>query len=390
LGYLSYFSPPAELDPAGFHHLACLEFREEIAAHLAAEGLSATVVGTGQPLPGATAQCSSHVTSDSLVTVVVCTRNRSHILGSCLDRLAALTYAPLEILVVDNAPSDSRTYDLVTARAQQDSRFRYLLERRPGLSAARNRGLDEARGTFVAFTDDDVAVDPEWIQGLVRGFRAAPDVTCVTGLVCTAEINNASEAYFDARSPSWSRRFATEIYDMAEHRRDSAAYPFSAGIFGTGANFALRRDVVTDVGTFDEALGAGTSARGGEDLDIFVRVLLSGHQLVYHPAAVVWHYHRADHRDLMAQMFANGTGLSAVLTKFLLSSDTRNSLLRRIPAGALKMRTAWRDTDERLNGDSQAPRLAWAREVAGLVAGPWLYLAGKRTARQRLRTDATV
>ena len=389
LGYLREPSPPmgldamdidaGEIDAGALGSRARAEFADRIDDHLALEGIHPGA-RDGADLPVSTTSCPNRVTADELVSVVVCTRDRSHVLSPCLDRLAALTYPRLEILVVDNAPTDDSTRLLVQARADQDARFRYVQEPRPGLSAARNRGIREANGTYVAYTDDDVAVDAGWVEGLLRGFRSAENVDCVTGLVCTAGIASPAEAYFDARSPSWSSRFDAELFDLADHRGDSSVYPYSAGIYGTGANFAFRRAVFAQVGSFDEALGAGTPTRGGEDLDMFVRILLSGGTIAYQPAAIVWHHHRADDDALLTQLFGYGTGFSAYLTKIIAQRSTRWDVLRRIPIGVIRMASIQKDTQDRLTAGAAPPKRAWTRELAGYAAGPWLYLRAHRAA----------
>jgi len=326
------------------------------------------------------------------VSVVVCTRDRPEELRSCLQRLRALTHPHLEVVVVDNAPSDERTRTVVAEAAAADPRFRYVRESRPGLAVARNPGLAEARGALLAYTDDDVAVDPRWIQGLLRGFGRDDRVVCVTGLVCTADISSPAEEYFDARAASWSTRCEAELFDLAEHRRPGFLYPYSAGIFGTGANFAFDRAFLERLGGFDEALGAGTPTRGGEDLDVFVRVLRAGGVLAYEPAAMLWHHHRADDAALMKQLYGYGTGLSAFLTKCLLQAGTRGELLRRVPAGLGRMVAIRRQTTDRFDGAAPAPAepsaaqplrpaRALRQELRGFVAGPMLYLRARRAAR---------
>lgn len=377
LGYLTFPAAQVELTIDAVRRLALSTFEPQIARHLQVDGIEAE---SSRVIPGPTPGCPSQVEQDSLVSVVVCTRNRSEMLTPCLDRLAVLTYATLEILIVDNAPSDDRTRQLIVDREQSDDRFRYVLEPRPGLSVARNRGVSEARGRWVAFTDDDVAVDPDWIQGLVRAFESRDTVGCVTGLVCTAGISNAAEAYFDARSPSWSSRCVEEEFDLEDHQRPGALYPYSAGIFGTGANFAFDRGLLAELGPFDEALGAGTRTKGGEDLDMFVRVLHAGRSIVYQPAAVVWHHHRADEDALRSQMFGYGSGLSAYLTKWLLDPAGRWDLLRRVPVGVLRISRIRRDTANRMDRGITPPRRVWAHELAGFAAGPWLYLRARRAA----------
>lgn len=373
LGYLTV--PAASLEPAGLVREARERFSDRIVAHLTAEGID----GPPYPFPGP--ECPEAVAPEEAVTVVVCTRNRAEQLAGCLERLRALTYPQLEIVVVDNAPVDDSTRQAVAAVAAGDPRFRYVAEPRPGLSCARNRGLAEARGTLLAYTDDDVAVDPRWVHGLVKGFRSAPDVGCVTGLVATAAISGAAEEYFDARAASWSSRVAPQRFALDDAAAQDPLFPYSPGIFGTGANVAFDRAFLAGLGGFDEALGAGTRTRGGEDLDIFVRVLRGGRSIAYEPAALVWHHHRADARDLLDQLYGYGTGLAAFMTKCLLQPDTRREVLRRVPLGVRRIAGIRTATQDRLTSDVAAPRGALLRELLGMAAGPVLYLRARRDAR---------
>jgi GT2 family glycosyltransferase len=384
LGYVSLPRTGTPADGGRIRAAAWREFATALEAHLAAENARIPTESerpTWQP-GAAPPACPNRVDADDLFSVVVCTRNRSASLTACLDRLAAVDYPAVEFLIVDNAPADASTELLVKSYAATDDRFRYLCEPRPGLSRARNAGLAAARGRYVAYTDDDVAVDAGWIRGLARGFQRRTDVVCVTGLVGTASIANDSEAYCDARLLSWSTRTRPQLFDLSASRRDDVLYPFSAGIFGTGASFAFDRERLVRLGGFDEALGAGTRTRGGEDLDAFVRVLLGGSAIAYEPSAVVWHHHRADEDSLRQQMYGYGTGLTAYLTKLLLQPDTRVQVLRRVPAGVARIARIRRRTDERLAASVTAPRGALRREFTGYLAGPWLYAAARRAARR--------
>ncbi|MFW3172525.1 glycosyltransferase family 2 protein [Geodermatophilus sp. CPCC 206100] len=382
LGYLEAPLPAMGLDVDAVVRRAAAEFAPRIAAHLAEESLPV------QERPAAAGEgCPNRVVSDELVTVVVCTRDRSPVLASCLEHLQQLTHPAVDVLVVDNAPSDESTHRLVAAVAARDPRVRYTREPRPGLSYARNRGLAEARGRYVLFTDDDVSVDPLWVQGVLKGFRRRDDVACVTGLVCTADISSAAEAYFDARAAAWSSRTEPRLYDLAEDRDPSALYPYSPGLFGTGANFAFDRDHLRALGGFDEALGAGTRTRGGEDIDVFVRVLRSGRALVYEPSAIVWHHHRADDAALLTQMYGYGTGLSAFVAKYLFASETRGEVLRRVLAGARRLVTIPTDAGERMGDQTARPDGARRRELFGVAVGPLLYLGALRDRRRRRAED---
>ncbi|WP_432495047.1 glycosyltransferase family 2 protein [Kineococcus gypseus] len=340
------------------------------------------------PLPAPADGRLRDVPESLRVTVAVCTRERPADLERCLEGLRRLRYRALEVLVVDNAPSSAATREVVERAAAADPRVRYALEPRPGLSRARNRALAEATGEVVAFTDDDVRVDPWWVHGLVRGFSRRADVGCVTGLVATAGIGTAPEAYFDRRVP-WAQVRPQRLYDMGAQRGEDAMYPYAAGVFGTGANFAVDRALALQLGGFDEALGAGAATRGGEDLDAFVRVLQGGRAISYEPAAVVWHHHRADVDGLRRQMYGYGTGLTAFYAKHLVDRRTRAQFLRCAPHGAARLVRVGSSSREAA-GSGEAPgrgsegvRAAdlLVRELAGMLVGPLLYARARRRGR---------
>jgi GT2 family glycosyltransferase len=313
-----------------------------------------------------------------LVTVVVATRNRPQSLARCLRALAAVTYAPFEVVVVDNAPSNRETLAVVQQRSRLDARVRYLRELRPGVSCARNRGLDEARGELVAFTDDDVVVDPGWLDGVVRGFDRSPSVACVTGLVPSASLDTAEQRYFDRRV-SWALSCTPHRYDRHTDLHASPLYPYAAGQFGTGANCAFRTVVLRGLGGFDEAIGPGTPAAAGEDLDLFVRTILGGHAIAYEPAAIGWHHHRADLGQLRRQLFNYGVGLAAFATKYLSDRRTARDIVVRLPGGLGHLR----GIAKRVERPAEVPRTVLTAELLGLAWGPIAYGLGRQRHRRR-------
>ena len=313
-----------------------------------------------------------------LVTVVVCTRNRPAGVMVTLRGLAAMHYRPFEVVVVDNAPSSDANKDAVLGEFGDDRRIRYVREVRPGLSRARNRGLAEATGEIVAFTDDDVRVDPWWLTGIVRGLRSAPGVACVTGLIATAEIDTPAQLYFHLRE-GWGASCERRVYDLTENRDESPLYPYTVGIFGSGANFAVSRVVLAEIGGFNEALGAGTPSGGGEDLNIFMRLILAGHRIVYEPSAIVAHVHRTGLAQLALQMRAYGSGCTAALTAIVMGeARARRELPPKIISGVAHMRRR----SSGVRGNPTLPSGMLKREIGGLIAGPWLYLKGRRDLRR--------
>jgi GT2 family glycosyltransferase len=315
-----------------------------------------------------------HTLASSFVSVVVCTRERASSLRATLQSLLAIRHESFEIIVVDNAPETTATRELVASLAAEHP-IRYVQEPRPGLSRARNRGLAEARAEIVAFTDDDVIVDSEWLSAILRGFTRAEQVGCVTGLVPAAELDTEAQAYFDSKL-DWAESCKPRLFDLREHRpADDRTYPYSAGLFGAGANFAIRKSVFVRVGKFDEALGVGSPSRGGEDLDYFLRVVLAGEIIAYEPAALVWHVHRRENDALVSQMYGYGTGLTAYVFKHLLfTPGVAIELMRRIP---LSVAHFARDNNA-ARRSAPAPRGAMLSEARGLLAGPLLYALARR------------
>ena len=137
-------------------------------------------------------------------------------------------------------------------------------------------------------------------------------MACVTGIVPSALLDNEAQQYFDSRV-WWSASLESHLYTPERGPEDSPLHPFRAGIFGTGANFALDLRVARQLGGFSRMLGVGSLCRGGgEDGDMFVRVLRCGHLLAYEPSAIVWHEHRGSSEELRAQLVEYGRGVAIV------------------------------------------------------------------------------
>ena len=248
------------------------------------------------------------------VTVAVCTRDGSARIAECLEALVGLQYTRelLDVLVIDNAPGDDRTRSLVET---QYPSVRYVPEPRPGLNWARNRAIIEARGEIIAYTDDDVSVDPGWVDALARIFAEEPEVDAVTGLVIPDEMDVEPQRLFEAYG-GFGRGFERRYFRVNTQAGVLTSPMYGgSGQFGTGANMAFRRSVFDRVGTFDPALDVGTPANGGGDLDLFFRVLKAGRTLVYEPAATVRHRHRRTYEQLHTQLANNGIGFYAYLVR---------------------------------------------------------------------------
>lgn len=277
-----------------------------ISGRIASGDLRGALASLPEPGQGAAAVASLPT------SIIVCTRDRPNDLERCLASIRDMRHPQFEVIVVDNAPTTDVSRGIVASLG--DSDVRYLRVDTPGLSRARNAGIRAAKYDHVAFTDDDVVVDSRWLQALGGGFAANRDVGCVTGLVASGQLESRSQRYFDRRV-SWAQNTRMTVFRLHEPPAGVPLFPFQFGAYGTGANFAAKRSLLFELGGFDEALGAGSPTGSGEDSDLFVRVVLEGHALLYQPDAVVWHKHRIDDEGLSSQLESYGLGLGAVLAK---------------------------------------------------------------------------
>jgi glycosyltransferase involved in cell wall biosynthesis len=319
------YPPASGCTPAELRRLALASHEGGIVRHLLGDRFGAPAPALDDLL-SIPPSCPRRTGAPQLhVTVAVCTRNRASHLADCLDALMALDYPfdLLDIIVVDNAPVDTSTRDLV-ARYR---RVRYTCEPRPGLDNARNRAIAEARGDILAYTDDDVVVDAGWVRAVAQAFEEEPHAMCVTGLVVPDETDTPAQLLFE-RYGGFGRGFHRWVY-RAGTAVDAVRDYGGTGRFGTGANMAFRRRFFDAHGPFDPGLDVGTPANGGGDLEIFLRVLAQGHALVYEPAAMVRHRHRRSYPELRTQIANNGIGFYAYLVRTARwHPEARGSVLR--------------------------------------------------------------
>jgi glycosyltransferase involved in cell wall biosynthesis len=346
-------------------------------------------------LPPASAQPapprSQERTLPSISIVIPSLLERTEGLQACLRSLSELDYPDYEVIVVDNRPAAAARVELPGVRV--------VSEPRPGISAARNRGLEEARGEIVAFTDDDVEVDPGWLLAIGRRLTEHPEEACVTGLALPSELETpaqiALEEYYGGfgprtfepvshrmRAPGGSSRLrpatVDAVGDDGRVRRSFSLY--AAGSFGPGANMAFRTAILRRLGGFDLALGAGTDARGGEDLVMFARLAWRGYGVGFQPAAIVHHTHRRDEASLGRQIEGYGVGYGALLMALVLEDPRHLGRMLGTAGRAVRvMRAGYRDKlDARAQPNPRTRELA-RRELRGMATGPLVYL------RSRLR-----
>ncbi len=350
---------------------------EDLAAHL--DGLWHDGPAEPPPRPPENAPFVSVVVPSAM--------ERPEQLVRCVTRVAEIDYPKFEVIVVDNRPVGTPERARLHADLAAHPRVRVVVEPLVGSSAARNRGIDSARGDVIAFTDDDITVDPNWLNAIANRFATDPRTDCVTGRVFPAELETPAQVWFENSGATISGKFTVVNYDRdasdpytARVRTTDRPQPESGdrvpifrGVFGGSGNLAVRAEVLAELGGFHPALGAGTIAHGGEDVEFLSRLLRHGHRVTMDPAVAVFHHHRRDYPGLRRQMFGYGTGYTAALTAMITADFHHMAGLVRL-AGAFT-RIARRRKQART--PVQYPsRLRWT-ERWGLVCGPVAYLRSR-------------
>jgi glycosyltransferase involved in cell wall biosynthesis len=216
------------------------------------------------------------------ITVILCTYNRCDSLATALDSVVAQS-APesidWEILVVDNNSSDQTRQVAENFCRQYPTRFRYLFEPQQGKSHALNAAIREAKGDVLAFMDDDVTVEPTWLQNLTAALRDGEWVGSGGRIVLQRNIS----------FPRWLRpqeRHALAplpMFDLGPDAGQLTEPPF-------GTNMAFQKSMFKKYGGFRTDLGPcpGSEIRS-EDTEFGLRLLDAGERLRYEPSAVVYH-----------------------------------------------------------------------------------------------------
>jgi GT2 family glycosyltransferase len=184
---------------------------------------------------------------------------RAHEVIECVRSIQANTYAPLEIIVVDQSPDD-RIATALRPLLQDDGRLRYIHTHVAGKTRAQNLAITASDAELFAFTDDDCVVPRDWVSRIVETFGRHPDVGLLFG---------------EVRPPAghdWATSFVPELHVAREVRLRPRLLPRSTSLLG--ANMAVRRQTFARIGLFDEALGpGGACVEACEEIDFYLRAL---------------------------------------------------------------------------------------------------------------------
>lgn len=217
------------------------------------------------------------VNSNIIVSVVICTYNRSQLLKKCLESLAnqdaSINY--FEVIVVDNCSTDD-TFQVTHDYMTHNTNFRYVKETDSGLSHARNRGWKEASGPYVAYIDDDAIALYDWISKIVDFIERQPHVGIFGG---------PFDSYSMVPMPAWFPPEYGSLFLGNEER------PIDLGCeWIIGLNMVIRIDLFYKYGGFNTRLGmAGSKVAYGEEINLFVFMHANGVEVFYVPSIRVTH-----------------------------------------------------------------------------------------------------
>jgi glycosyltransferase involved in cell wall biosynthesis len=219
------------------------------------------------------------------VTVAICTWNRHDLLAQTLSALERLVVSPAtrwELIVVDNGSTD-RTAGLIASWCSSGKLpMRSVFEPTLGLSNARNRAVREARSDWVLFTDDDVILDPDWLEAFVAARGRHPSAGAIGGHVAPWFVEPPDPELFDA-FPAVRKGFCG--IDLGPVER---VLPPEINL--VGANFAIRLDRA-NLRSFNPNLGPkGTNPVGADESEYLMQLRAAALDVIWCPAMRVQHY----------------------------------------------------------------------------------------------------
>ena len=246
-----------------------------------------------------------------VLSIIVCTYNRESLLPLCLQSLTdqAIDKRLYEVIVVNNNSTDG-TQEVAESFAEMSKNLRVVLERRQGLSHARNRGWMEAQGKFVAYIDDDAIAWPDWIYSILDFIKRHPDSGIFGG---------PYDPFYLVPPPNW---FPPEYGRLNLGVEERSITLGSEWI--NGSNMVIRKELFYLYGGFDERLGMiGCKSAYGEEINYFILMHGRGYPIFYVPTIKVKHL-VAEYKMNLNWLFLSGYSVGR---QYELTFNIKRSLL---------------------------------------------------------------
>lgn len=229
-----------------------------------------------------------------LISIVIPARNTSFTIKKCIESLLCLDYDNFEIIIIDDGSNDD-TLTLI----KSFSNIKLISTEGVGPSKARNLGIRQAAGEFVAFTDADCIVHRDWLSQLLNGF----------------DDNKVAGVGGIQKSPGDDSWFAKLVHEFL------VAFGFISGYMQPGktikdtdhnptCNVIYRKAILLEMGGFLEGIWPG------EDVELDYRIKKKGYRLVFNPLAIVEHYRPDNFKKFTGMMFRYGQSQGILVKKY--------------------------------------------------------------------------
>ncbi|OFX25523.1 MAG: hypothetical protein A2033_05000 [Bacteroidetes bacterium GWA2_31_9] len=216
------------------------------------------------------------------LSIVVCTYNREKYLEQSLNSLVnqSLDKKYYEIILVNNNSTDSTEAICNQFKNQNpELNFTYFLELNQGLSFARNKGIELSNGKIIVFLDDDAFASEKYLEEILIFFNENKNAAAFGGRIYPK---------FESQKPAWMSSFLMSLASVIDLGDEVKTFKY--GQYPIGANMGIRKDIFEKYGVFDTKLGrVGKGMQGGEEKDIFYRIISNNESIYYLPNAWVYH-----------------------------------------------------------------------------------------------------
>jgi glycosyltransferase involved in cell wall biosynthesis len=213
------------------------------------------------------------MSENTRTSVIIPAYNAADTIGRCLEALDGQTRPPDEIIVVDDGSTDT------TAQVAGTFDVHVISQSNQGPGGARNRGVAEAQGDLLLFTDADCAPTSDWVECMIAPFTSA-------------EVAGAKGTYRTDQRGLVPRFVQVEYEDRYDRMRGRSSIDFIDTY-----SAAYRSDVFRSSGGFDVSL------RMNQDQELSFRLTEAGHRLVFVPEAKVYHFHDANLKEYVRRKF---------------------------------------------------------------------------------------
>ena len=212
------------------------------------------------------------------ISVIVPTYNRAQMLSNTLRSIKcqSLQEEAYEIIVVDNG-SKNNTQEIVRQVNQEEGkRVHYICEPNLGLHNARHAGARKSIGEILAYTDDDVVCDKNWLTALLNEYHS-DEIVCVGGKILPK---------WEVPPPKWMRFFDPWTLCLLDYGDTVIECKWPQNPFG--CNFSIRKDILFELGGFNpECMGENWIGDG--EAGLLRRIYAKKYKVIYTPEAIVWH-----------------------------------------------------------------------------------------------------